>query len=63
MVPIKTLPLEPDVSRFMRIIRPLTTILGLDDEDRFLCPVRALKRYLAVTEGRRFPQLSHFPFP
>ena len=30
-------------------IRPLTPILDPDDEDRFLSPARALRRYLAVT--------------
>lgn len=36
-------------------IPPLSSILGPDDEDRCLCPVRALKRYLAVTSGSRPP--------
>ena len=34
-------------------IPPLSKILGPDDEDRFLCPVRALKHYLNVTSPSR----------
>ena len=34
-------------------IPPLSKILGPDDEDRYLCPVRALKHYLNVTSPTR----------
>ena len=34
-------------------IPPLTAILAPDDDDRFLCPVRALKRYIRVTSPLR----------
>lgn len=34
-------------------IPPLSSILGPDDEDRFLCPVRALRSYLRLISGVR----------
>ena len=40
-------------------ILPLSSILCDDDEDRQLCPVCALKRYLAVTRGRCSPPIRH----
>ena len=36
-------------------IPPLSSILAPDDEDRFLCPVRALARYLKVVSSTRHP--------
>ena len=38
-------------------IRPLMTILGPDDEDRLLCPVRALRVYLRRSRPLRSPSL------
>ena len=37
------------------VIKPLSSILCPDDEDRFLCPVRSLKRYLKFTRSFRSP--------
>lgn len=37
-------------------LRPLTTILAPDDEDRTLCPVRALRFYLRRSRPLRSPQ-------
>ena len=47
-------------------IKPLSAILCPDDEDRRLCPVRALKRYLKFTRTLRSPTqrklfISHNP--
>ena len=35
------------------LIKPLSSILGPDDEDRFLCPVRALRLYRKRTNASR----------
>ena len=47
-------------------IKPLSAILCPDDEDRRLCPVRSLKRYLRFTRSIRSPNqrklfISHNP--
>ena len=34
-------------------IHPLSSLLTPDDEDNYLCPVRALRRYLLVNRARR----------
>ena len=44
---------SPDQLSPVLRIHPLESILGPDDEDIFLCPLRALQRYLFLTKSLR----------
>lgn len=47
---------SPDSPSPVMSIKSLTVILGLDDEDRTLCPVRSLKHYRKRTQSLRGDQ-------